>query len=156
MKIVMCILTICLSVVLQPYTVEAQSKLDITLQGKGTVVEKQGMELMHVEGRVKGDITGAFLWEEEHQPAPDPKEALEKGTVTITDQNGHRLVLSFSGIANMTESGKSALEGAEGSFTYIEGTGHWAENKVEGTYTKAGIFRGGSIELTISLMAEVK
>ena len=79
MKTLMCILTICLLAVLQPYTVEAQSKLDITLQGKGTVVEKQGMELMHVEGTVKGDITGAFLWEEEHQHAPDPMEALEKG-----------------------------------------------------------------------------
>lgn len=143
-------------VVLQPYTLEAQTKLDITLQGKGTVVEKQGMELMHVEGTVKGDITGTFLWEEEHQPAPDPKEALEKGTITINDQNGDRLALSFSGIAKMTESGESALESAQGRFTYIEGSGHWAENQVEGTFTKAGVFRGSSIELTISLMAEVK
>ncbi|ODS33102.1 MAG: hypothetical protein SCARUB_01801, partial [Candidatus Scalindua rubra] len=43
-----------------------------------------------------------------------------------------------------------------GSFTYIEGSGHWAERHVEGTYSKAGVFRGPSIELTISLMAEVK
>ena len=51
-----------------------------------------------------------------------PWKPWKKGTITITDKNGHRLVLGFSGMANMTESGEYTLEGAKGGFTYIEGS----------------------------------
>lgn len=156
MKTLICILTICLLVVLQPYTLEAQTKLNATLQGEGSVEEKIGVERMNVEGTVKGDITGTFLWEEEHRPAFDPGKAIERGTITITDQNGDMLVLKFSGVAKMTESDDSSLEGAEGSFTYLKGTGNWAEKQMEGTYSKAGIFQGSSIKLTISLTVQIK
>lgn len=132
----------------------AQEELKITLQGKGKVVEEQDEERMHVEGKVSGFITGTFIWEEEHQSAPEPQEAAEKGTITITDRNGDTVRLSFSGRASLKETEEAVLEGANGSFTYLEGTGSWAGRPLSGTYTKAGVFKNGSIELSITLTAK--
>lgn len=156
MEILKCVVFIGILVMLQSYALGGQTKLDITLQGKGTVDEKQGMEQIYVEGTAKGGITGTFIWEEEHQPAFELGKDVEKGTITITDQNGDRLVLSFFGKAKKMDVEESDLEGAEGGFTYLEGTGHWARKSVEGTYSMAGVFQGDSIELTASLTAEVK
>lgn len=131
-----------------------QEAREVTLHGKGEVIEEQDVERMRVEGTAKGYITGTFIWEEEHQLSLEPGEAIEKGTVAITDQNGDKLILSFSGKANMRETEGAVLEGAKGSFTYLEGTGPWAKRNLSGTYTKAGVIRDGSIELSITLMAE--
>ncbi len=156
MKIAKYVLFICIIGILQPYAQGGQKRLDITLHGKGTVIEKEGIEQIHAEGTAKGDISGTFVWEEEHQPAFELGKAAERGTITITDKNGDRLVLDFFGKTKKQDIEDSGLEAAEGGFTYCEGSGHWANTNLEGTYSKAGHFQGDSVELTVSLEAEVK
>ncbi len=135
-------------------TLGAQEVLNVTLHGKGTVIKEKGIERIHVEGTAKGNIIGTFVWKEEHEEAPEPQEAIERGTITITDQNGDTLLLSFSGRASMQETKEAVLESAEGLFTYLEGTGRWAKRTLSGTYSKAGVFKDSSIELSITLTSK--
>ncbi|HHT9119991.1 MAG TPA: hypothetical protein ACFYD3_05545 [Candidatus Hypogeohydataceae bacterium YC41] len=127
----------------------------VTLNGKGMVVKKQEVEMIHVEGKAEGYITGTFVWEEKHGLAPEPEEAVEKGTITITDRNGDTILLNFSGRADLKSAGKATLESAQGNFIYREGTGHWANLPLSGDYTKAGVFKDDSVELSITLTVEV-
>lgn len=85
MRIVKYIVLICLIGMFQPYAQAGQTKLEIKLHGNGTVTEKQGMKQIHAEGTVRGDVTGTFIWEEEHQPGFEMGTAVENGTMIIND-----------------------------------------------------------------------
>jgi hypothetical protein len=123
----------------------------VTLDGSGKVVKATDIEIIHAEGRVGGYIAGTFLWEEQHELAPEPEQALEKGRIFIIDKNGDTMILNFSGRAAMNPTGETVLEGAEGKFTYQEGTGRWEKQPLSGTYTKAGVFKNDSVELSVTL-----
>ncbi len=133
---------------------EVSAATTLTLKGKGTVIEEQNIEQINVEGTASGYVTGTFVWKEQHRHQAGLGDTMEHGTITIEDEYGDTLVLKFSGKANMHESNGAAMESASGSFNYLEGTGRWAGRNPSGTYTKAGVFEGGSVELSITLTVE--
>lgn len=153
MKLLLGSLLLCL-ICVKSFCVLGAQELEITLQGKGKVVEGQDGESVYVEGTARGYITGTFVWEEEHQLSPEPGEVVEKGTIAITDEKGDKILLSFSGMADMRVTEGAVLEGAKGSFEYLEGTGSWSGRPLIGTYTKAGVLKDGYIELSITLTAK--
>lgn len=154
MKLPLSALVLCLFFINCLSASEVRAAKDIILEGKGTVVEEKGVERIHVEGTVSGYVTGTFVWEEIHKDTSGGGDASERGEITITDEDGDTMVLKFTGKANMYKASGGATESAQGSFSHLEGTGRWVGRTPSGTYTKAGVFKGSSVELSMTLAVE--
>jgi len=153
-RLLLGMLTLCLFCINYLAASEVQAAKVMTLEGKGTVVKEKGMERIHVSGTVKGYINGTFVWEETHAGASGAGNASERGEITITGEDGYTLILKFTGKASMQNVSGGATESATGSFSYLDGTGPWRGRLPSGTYTKAGVFKGDSVELSMTLTVE--
>lgn len=154
MKLLLGTLTLCLFCINLFAAPEVQAAKQMILEGKGTVVKEKDTERIHVNGTVKGYTNGTFVWEETHTGASGAGNASERGEITITDDAGYTLIVKFTGKASMQNAGGGATESATGSFSYLDGTGPWRGRLPSGTYTKAGVFKGDSVELSITLTVE--